>query len=646
MKPLSPNVLIQDRYLIVHLIGKGGMGEVYLAVDQRLGSAVALKRTFFSDDEMLANAFEREARILANLRHPILPKVSDHFIDGENQFLVMEHITGDDLSKRLEKTQQPFPLSWVLFWADQLLDALHYLHTHEPPIIHRDIKPQNLKLTNDNHIVLLDFGLSKNSVGETRTSSSGSIVGYTPHYAPMEQIRGTGTNAQSDLYSLAATVYQLITNAVPPDALTRADSLLSGLPDPIKPINELNKEVTPEVSEVILKGMDIRQDSRHSSAREMQKSLRDAYSKLQSAMTAQTIAFNVSAEEMKAATDGSSEAALPSVPLPDTMGDDIETSQEENFQNPTDSASFVESPVSDSYHQSGDSSGLQPSDIKTEVLLAGQSPAITAAQNGTEIPDDYRQDSGSESNSEYKNFETADNFEAPDAFTTNSGDSNDDGFALSSSTPLSSESAVSEGIGEEDAFEGVGGNGETAFFANIAVDEEHRSPSTFVPERELDESEEPVEATAPSSSAVPAKASGGKKFAVIAGVLALLFIVFGAIAGAGWILYDRGYFGGAETPLPTPEPTIEATPTASPTVEDFPAIDNSNSEIENLNSNSDVQVSGSNVNARQGGVLVQPSVKPTQSPPRGVITPPPTPRPTVKPTATPRKTPTPGGILQ
>ena len=146
MKPLAPNVLIQNRYLIVHLIGKGGMGEVYLSVDQRLGSAVALKRTFFSDDDMLATAFEREARILANLRHPILPKVSDHFVEGENQFLVMEHITGDDLSKRLEKTQQPFPLSWVLFWADQLLDALHYLHTHEPPIIHRDIKPQNLKL--------------------------------------------------------------------------------------------------------------------------------------------------------------------------------------------------------------------------------------------------------------------------------------------------------------------------------------------------------------------------------------------------------------------------------------------------------------------------------------------------------------------
>ena len=79
MKPLAQNTLIQNRYLIVHLIGKGGMGEVYLAVDQRLGSAVALKRTFFAGDEMLGNAFEREARTLARMMHPVLPKVSDHF---------------------------------------------------------------------------------------------------------------------------------------------------------------------------------------------------------------------------------------------------------------------------------------------------------------------------------------------------------------------------------------------------------------------------------------------------------------------------------------------------------------------------------------------------------------------------------------
>src|SRR6187200_2106145 len=107
MKALAQNTLIQNRYLVVQLIGKGGMGEVYLAVDQRLGSAVALKRTFFADDEMLGNAFEREARILARLRHPVLPKVSDHFAENGEQYLVMEHISGDDLSKRIETANKP-----------------------------------------------------------------------------------------------------------------------------------------------------------------------------------------------------------------------------------------------------------------------------------------------------------------------------------------------------------------------------------------------------------------------------------------------------------------------------------------------------------------------------------------------------------
>ncbi len=303
MKPLVPNTLLQNRYLIVHLIGKGGMGEVYLSIDQRLGSAVALKRTLHADDVQLGDAFEREARTLARLRHPVLPKVSDHFIENDNQYLVMEHISGDDLAKRLTATQKPFPLSWVLFWADQLLDALAYLHTHEPPIIHRDIKPQNLKLTDENNVVLLDFGLSKNSSGQTNADntsggSTGSVVGYTPHYAPMEQIRGTGTSPRSDIYSLSATLYQLLTNVVPPDALARADFLLSGKTDPITPINQINSEIPESISDVVLKGMSISQDHRFADAREMQKVLRETFAKMQSDTSEKTIAFNTQNEQL------------------------------------------------------------------------------------------------------------------------------------------------------------------------------------------------------------------------------------------------------------------------------------------------------------------------------------------------------------
>jgi eukaryotic-like serine/threonine-protein kinase len=293
MKPLSQNTMVQGRYLIVHMIGKGGMGEVYLAVDQRLGSAVALKRTVFTDDETLRAAFEREAKILGRLRHPVLPKVSDHFSENGDQFLVMEHIAGDDLSKRLEASGKPFPLSWVMFWADQLLDALAYLHSHEPPIIHRDIKPQNLKLTDDNHIVLLDFGLSKDSVAvaSDQPMISASVVGYTPHFASMEQIRGTGTTARSDIYSFAATFYQLMTNVIPMDALARADALLSGAADPLIPLHEANPEIPKDISDVMLKGIEISQDKRFGTAAEMQKELRRAFKRTQDAMSAKTVAF-------------------------------------------------------------------------------------------------------------------------------------------------------------------------------------------------------------------------------------------------------------------------------------------------------------------------------------------------------------------
>ncbi|PYS98557.1 MAG: hypothetical protein DMF63_15270 [Acidobacteria bacterium] len=321
MKALAQNSLIQNRYLIVHLIGKGGMGEVYLAVDQRLGSAIALKRTYFADDEMLKAAFEREARTLARMRHPVLPKVSDHFGEGDEQYLIMEHIAGDDLAKRLEAAQKPFPVSWVMFWADQLLDALSYLHSHEPPIIHRDIKPQNLKLTDENHIILLDFGLSKTSTGQTAISqsgSTGSVVGYTPHYAPMEQIRGIGTNPRSDIYSLSATLYQLMTNVIPDDALSRADSMLNGLADPVEPPHKLNPEIPSAVSEVILQGMEVSQEKRFANARDMQKALRRAFTQMQEAMSAQTMAFNINdimPPEQPMASSIEKTHLMPSIPL-------------------------------------------------------------------------------------------------------------------------------------------------------------------------------------------------------------------------------------------------------------------------------------------------------------------------------------------
>src|SRR5918998_1269920 len=265
---LASDTLLQNRYLVVRPIGKGGMGAVYLAKDQRLRSTVALKETFFEDAAML-KAFEREAALLANLRHPALPRVIDHFTEDHGQFLVMEFIPGDDLEAMLQAKGGAFSPAEVLGWADQLLDALDYLHTQEPPIIHRDIKPQNMKLAARGQIILLDFGLAKGSAGEmSKVGGSASVMGYTPTYAPLEQIHSTGTDPRSDLYSLAATLYHLVTGTTPPDALFRASAVIGGQPDPLRPAHELNPQVSPAVSAVLARAMALHSEQRPGSADE------------------------------------------------------------------------------------------------------------------------------------------------------------------------------------------------------------------------------------------------------------------------------------------------------------------------------------------------------------------------------------------
>ncbi|MBX7221543.1 MAG: protein kinase [Blastocatellia bacterium] len=273
---LTPDALLQNRYRIVTLIGQGGMGAVYQAVDQRLKSQVAVKQTLCSDDE-LRQAFEQEARILANLRHKALPKVIDHFTEGDEQFLVMEFIPGSDLGDLLKARSSPFPLGKVLYWADQLLDALEYLHDQSPPIIHRDIKPQNLKLTERSEIILIDFGLAKGVPSHSTTGSKNkSVFGYTPNYAPPEQMQAAGTDARSDLYALAATLFHLATGKKPVDALTRAMNLISGGTDPMQPANQLNPQVPAEIAAVFHKSLALPREQRHASATEMRQALHSA----------------------------------------------------------------------------------------------------------------------------------------------------------------------------------------------------------------------------------------------------------------------------------------------------------------------------------------------------------------------------------
>ncbi|NWG19991.1 MAG: protein kinase [Chloroflexi bacterium] len=271
---LAPDTLLQHRYRIVRQIGKGGMGAVYEAIDQRLGNRVALKQTLTTSDQM-ARSLEREARLLAALRHASLPKVTDHFVDGSGQYLVMEFIAGEDLDTLLTRRKRAFEVENVLAWADQLLRVLEYLHRQHPPVLHRDIKPQNLKLTADGEVVLLDFGLAK-GIATSHTHANESIFGYTPHYAPLEQIDNSGTEPRSDLYSLAATLYHLVTGVQPPDALTRATAILRQLPDPLIPPAALNPVVPPAVDRLVMQAMALNIDERPSSAASMRADLEQA----------------------------------------------------------------------------------------------------------------------------------------------------------------------------------------------------------------------------------------------------------------------------------------------------------------------------------------------------------------------------------
>lgn len=239
------------------------MGTVYEAIDERVSCVVAIKETLATNDSEARRAFEREAALLANLRHPLLPKVMDHFTDDEGQFLVMEFIHGYDLAELLDVRGTPFTTAQVIEWADELLKVLEYLHGRKPAILHRDLKPSNLKLKKQNVIFVLDFGLAKGAAGQMPTLlTSRSVRGYTQVYAPLEQIHGQGTDPRSDLYSLGATLYHLLTGTQPTDAPTRFTAVEDDGPDPLRPIDEINPQVTPSISAVIHQAMAITRKGR------------------------------------------------------------------------------------------------------------------------------------------------------------------------------------------------------------------------------------------------------------------------------------------------------------------------------------------------------------------------------------------------
>ncbi len=289
---IVPGTIIHQRYRILRLIGQGGMGAVYEAYDQRLGCAVALKQLLTTSggttQAAVQQTFEREARMLAGLRHPALPRVIDAFVEQGRQFLVMEYIPGEDLGALLARSGT-VPTEQALAWAERLLDALAYLHHQQPPVIHRDIKPANLKLTPNGEIVLLDFGLAKGAFGQPNSSASvvsvaPSVFGYTPQYAPLEQLRGMGTDPRSDLYALAATLYHLLTGRPPVSAMDRAAAVLNRQPDPLVLPQAINPRVPASVGQALMRALALNIDGRPPNAETMRQSLAAARGKQSSGL--------------------------------------------------------------------------------------------------------------------------------------------------------------------------------------------------------------------------------------------------------------------------------------------------------------------------------------------------------------------------
>jgi serine/threonine protein kinase len=292
--------VLQDRYVVGHLLGRGGMGAVYEAFDRRLSRPVALKETL-GEEEELRRAFEREARLLANLSHPGLPNVNDHFVEASGQYLVMEFVPGVDLGELLDKGEL-ISLAEILQWGDELLDVVEYLHSREPPVFHRDIKPANLKIQNA-RLRLLDFGLAKGSVGVTTMGrTSKTLLGYTKAYAPLEQINGEKTNARTDLYAIGATLYHLITGNAPADSVSRANALLNGANDPLIPISRFRHGVPREVEAVVLGALEVRLSDRPISAAEMRNQLRHARASIDRARATTQETLAVKASERRIAS--------------------------------------------------------------------------------------------------------------------------------------------------------------------------------------------------------------------------------------------------------------------------------------------------------------------------------------------------------
>ena len=273
--PINNGEVLRGRYKVRERIGQGGTGSIYLADDLRLEGRLCALKEVEHDRSLPLKMFEeareqfmREATVLARLDHPNLPKVSDFFSEDNRDYLVMDYVPGEDLRTIMLDAQRQKTFlreDVVLGWVNQLANALTYLHNQDPPLIHRDIKPSNLKLAPSGILKLVDFGLVKMLAPDEMTitviQGQGTIL-----YTPLEQYGsdGTHTDVRSDIYSLGATMYHLLTGAPPADARKRFLH-----PESLLPPKEINSAISKRTDRAVLRAMMLHPNERPDSVEDL-----------------------------------------------------------------------------------------------------------------------------------------------------------------------------------------------------------------------------------------------------------------------------------------------------------------------------------------------------------------------------------------
>ncbi len=269
--------LLGNRYEIIEKIGNGGMATVYKATDKVLKRNVAVKilRDEFTTDDEFIKRFEVEAQSAARLTHPNIVSIYDVGVDGNLYYIVMELIQGKTLKEIIVKEKGPLPWKWSINVSIQIASALEMAHRNN--IIHRDIKPHNIIITEDGVAKVTDFGIAK-AVSNSTITAFGTTIGSVHYFSP-EHARGGFTDAKSDLYSLGVVMYEMVTGRVPFDADTPVSVALKHMQEePVEPI-ELNPNLPIAVNKIIMRALQKDTTLRYQTASEMlvdlKKSLKD-----------------------------------------------------------------------------------------------------------------------------------------------------------------------------------------------------------------------------------------------------------------------------------------------------------------------------------------------------------------------------------